>query len=105
MQQHRPTTLSLLLYGEISDDAQLYQRNLHKITTFAQVVPPKSIITMLFGALVTFTILVICGTMGSPNPLKINEINCGYHNNCTLSTKENFDASNFLLWRQGAASI
>jgi hypothetical protein len=94
-----------LLYGEISDDPRARQKNLHKITPFAQVVPQKSIITLLFGALVTYIILVICGTMGSPNPLKINQVNCGLHNNCTLASAGQYDPSHFILWRQGAGSI
>ena len=105
LQHHRPTTLSLLLYGEISDDPQARQRNLHKVTLFGQVVPQKPIITLLFGALVTYTILVICGTMGSPNPLKVNQVSCGLHNNCSLSSQDNFDASQFLLWRQQASEL
>ena len=103
--QQRPTTLSLLLYGQISDDPRERQKNAHKITLFAQVVPQKPIITMIFGALMTYIILVICGTMGSPNPLKINQVNCGLHNNCTLSSEEHYDPSQFFLWRQGAGSL
>lgn len=97
--QARPTTLSLLLYGRISDDPRAKQKDLHKITVFAQIVPQKPIITMMFGALVTYMILVICGTMGSPNPLKVNQVNCGLQNNCTLATSDRFDPSYFINWR------
>lgn len=32
-----------------------------------------------------YIIIVVCGTMGAPNPIKVNILECGVHNNCTIS--------------------
>ena len=40
---------------------------------------------MMFGAFMAYVIIVVCGTMGSPNPIKVNMLECGIHNNCTIA--------------------
>jgi len=39
---------------------------------------------LIFGALVAYVIVIICGTMGSPEAIKVNKVDCGPQNNCTL---------------------
>lgn len=76
---HQRTTLGNWLYGETEDDSHR-----HKTTLFVEIAPQKSIFVLIFGASMAYIILIICGTMGSPNPVKINKVECGIHNNCTL---------------------
>ena len=33
----------------------------------------------------TYLILVGCGSMGSPNPVKVNKLECGIHNECSIA--------------------
>jgi hypothetical protein len=46
-----------------------------------------------------YLIIIVCGTMGSPAAIKFNTVDCGLINNCTLSSKDLYDESNFFLWR------
>jgi len=52
---------------------------------FAQIAPKKSLMVLTFGAVVSYSIMMMCGRMGSPNPVNHNTVNCGIHNNCTIS--------------------
>lgn len=53
------------------------------------------------GAVLAYLLIVVCGTMGSPTPVKISAANCGLYNNCTIAAKEGYDTSAFLLWHPG----
>lgn len=102
---HRRTNLVNWLYGYLPDDPQSFQRDAYKVTMSAQILPQKPVIVLIFGAVVSYILLIICGTLGSPNPLKINSVNCGLHNNCTLAFRDDYDAQSFFLWRQGQAGL
>ena len=71
--------LRKFLYGAVDSDHLE-----HRVTMFASIAPQKSIITLIFGATMSYLILVVCGTMGSPFPVMINRVECGVHNSCTL---------------------
>lgn len=92
------STLTNWLHGHIEDDDN---RQMHKVTTYAEIMPQTPLVVLIFGSFMAYFLIVCCGTMGSPNPLKINQVNCGLHNNCTIYHKKGYDVSQFLLWRQG----
>mmetsp|Transcript_15753 Transcript_15753/g.26580 ORF Transcript_15753/g.26580 Transcript_15753/m.26580 type:complete len:293 (+) Transcript_15753:8-886(+) len=95
----RQTELFKWFYGDIGNEQAIIQKNIHKITYQAQILPQKQLIILVFGSLIAYVLLVICGTMGSPNPVKINKVECGIHNDCTLSSKAEFNIQQFLGWR------
>jgi len=74
---------------------------MYKVTTYAQIVAKKAKIVLVMGAVLAYLLIVVCGTMGSPNPIKINAANCGTYNNCTISSEDGYDTSGFLLWSPG----
>ena len=84
MQKRKKTTLNEWLYGETED------RDDYKAALFVQIVPQKSIFILIFGALMSYLILVGCGSMGSPNPVKLNKLECGIHNDCSISYSQKF---------------
>jgi hypothetical protein len=60
--RHGPSNkLKDFLYGKVDSEFVV-----HRVTFFAQIAPQKSIITLIFGAFMSYLILVVCGTMGSP---------------------------------------
>ena len=61
--------------------------------------PQRPLIVLIFGAFVSYIILVICGTMGSPDPLNTSQIDCGIHNNCTIASQDFFDPSKIISWQ------
>jgi len=48
--------------------------------------------------MIAYFVLVICGTMGSPNPVKLNKVDCGVHNNCALVHQQEFDPTKYEMW-------
>jgi hypothetical protein len=40
----------------------------------------------------SYLILVGCGSMGSPNPVKLNKLECGIQNACSISYSDAFVA-------------
>ena len=85
------SALEAWLYGKLPDEPALAHRDRHKVTSYGEIVPQKRIIVLIFGAFIAYVLIIICGTLGSPNPVKINQVDCGLHNNCTISSKENYD--------------
>ena len=43
--------------------------------------------------------MIICGTMGSPNPVKVNRVGCGVHNWCVLGDEEESYLEKYEMWR------
>ena len=98
----RRTKLESILFGELSlDNPARAQRELYKVTPYAKVIAPKAKIVLVMGAMISYFLIVVCGTMGSPTPIKVDAANCGLYNNCTIASQEGYDTSGFLLWRPG----
>lgn len=94
----RMSSFQKWLHGDIGHEPEEVQKNIHKISYRAEVIPQKQIAVLVFGCVVAYCILVVCGRMGSPDPVKINMVECGVHNMCSISSRDEFQSDNYRDW-------